>query len=160
MCFCFYLLFLFCVIFVFIVVFPICICLNLDDLGLVIVDMSFSFACDTFTHGFRRHSKFLHFPPLACVDESVFLHVGFLVEPLPAVLTWVRPCVRVDEQVRRKRGRPLKTFTAYFAVKASFLKRKQIDFLSVNSPWLKKERKRNQSDKKMQRWCVNCRMRF
>lgn len=104
------------------------------------LSLSFPFAYDTFTHKIRTDS-------LACVDESVFLHVGFLVEPLPAVLTWVRPCVRVDEQVCRKCGRPLKTFTAYFAVKASFLKRKQIGgrlshaFLSVNPPWLKKEEK-------------------
>lgn len=56
-----------------------------------------------------------------CVDESVFLHVGLLVEPLPAVLARIGPRVRVDEQVRGQRGRPLKAFAADFAVEASFL---------------------------------------
>ena len=30
---------------------------------------------------------------LTCVDEGVLLHVGFLVEPLAAVLAWVGPGV-------------------------------------------------------------------
>jgi len=60
--------------------------------------------------------------PLACVDERVFLHVGLLVEPLPAVLAGVRPRVGVDEQVRRQSGRPLEAFTAYLAVETPFLK--------------------------------------
>lgn len=67
----------------------------------------------------------LPFSPLACVDECVLLHVGLLVEPLPAVLAGVWPSVGVDEQVRRQSGRPLETFTAYFAVETSFLKREQ-----------------------------------
>lgn len=43
------------------------------------------------------------------------------MEPLPTVLTWVRPGVRVDEEVRGESGRPFKAFTADFAVKTSFL---------------------------------------
>lgn len=62
------------------------------------------------------------FSPLACVDESVLLHVWLLVEPLPAVLAGVRPSVGVDEQVRRQGWRPFETFAAYFAVETSFLK--------------------------------------
>lgn len=59
------------------------------------------------------------------MDERVLLHVRLLMEPLAAVLARIRPSVGVDEQVRRQSGRPLKTFTAYFAVEASFLKCEQ-----------------------------------
>lgn len=54
------------------------------------------------------------------------------MEPLPAVLAGVRPRVGVDEQVRRQRGRPLKTLTAYLAVETSFLKREQSQSQSVS----------------------------
>lgn len=62
---------------------------------------------------------------LTCVDEGVFLHVRLLMEPFAAVLAWVRPRVGVDKQVSRQSWRPLETFTAYFAVETSFLKREQ-----------------------------------
>ena len=52
----------------------------------------------------------------------MLLHVGFLVEPLAAVLAGVGPRVRVDQEVRGQGRRPLETFTADFAVKASLLK--------------------------------------
>lgn len=42
----------------------------------------------------------------------MFLHVGFLVESLAAVLAGIRPRVRMDQQVRGQSGRPLKTFSA------------------------------------------------
>lgn len=71
--------------------------------------------------GFYARPPPLLTPALACVDESVLLHVGLLVEPLAAVLAWIRPGVGVDEQVRRQRGRPLEAFAADFAVEASFL---------------------------------------
>ena len=42
----------------------------------------------------------------------VFLHVRLLMEPLPAVLTRVRPRVRVDEEMRRQRRRPFERLSA------------------------------------------------
>lgn len=59
--------------------------------------------------------------PPTCVDESVLLHVRLLVEPLPAVLARIRPRVRMDEQVRGKRGGALEAFAADFAAEAPLL---------------------------------------
>lgn len=50
----------------------------------------------------------------------VFLHVGFLVEPLTAKLTRVRSRVRMDQQVRGQRGRSFERFAALFAFKQLF----------------------------------------
>lgn len=85
---------------------------------------SLSLFCAQMTHRLppSRHTL-SHSSPLACVDESVFLHVGLLVEPLPAELARVGPCVGVDEQVRGQSGRPLEAFAADLAVEAPFLKR-------------------------------------
>lgn len=55
------------------------------------------------------------------VDERVFLHVGFLVESLAAVLAGVRPRVRVDQQVSGQSGRPLEAFPADFAAENPLL---------------------------------------
>lgn len=55
------------------------------------------------------------------MDESVLLHVRLLVEPLPAVLARIRPRVRMDEQVRGKRGGALEAFAADFAAEAPLL---------------------------------------
>lgn len=49
---------------------------------------------------------------LTCVYVGVFLHIGLLVEALPAVLAGVGPGVRVDQQVRGQRARPLEAFAA------------------------------------------------
>lgn len=84
----------------------------------------FFYFCAQMTHRLppSRHTL-NHSSPLACVDESVFLHVGLLVEPLPAELARVGPCVGVDEQVRGQSRRPLEAFAADLAVEAPFLKR-------------------------------------
>ena len=55
------------------------------------------------------------------MDECVFLHVGLLVEPLPAVLARIRPSVRMDEQVGRECGGALEAFPADFAAEAPVL---------------------------------------
>ena len=62
---------------------------------------------------------------LTCVDEGVLLHVGFLMEALPAVLARVRARVRVDEQVRGQRGRALEAFPADLTVEAPLLRGSQ-----------------------------------
>jgi hypothetical protein len=54
-----------------------------------------------------------------CVNVSVLLHVGLLVEPLSAVLTGVWPCVRVDEEVRGERGAPLERLSALLAAESA-----------------------------------------
>ena len=53
---------------------------------------------------------------ITCVDVGVFLHVGFLVKSLAAVLTGVRPRVRMDQQMGGQRRRPFKRLTALFAL--------------------------------------------
>ena len=58
---------------------------------------------------------------LTCVDECVLLHVGLLMEALPAVLARVRARVRVDEQMRGQRGRALEAFPADLTVEAPLL---------------------------------------
>lgn len=54
---------------------------------------------------------------LTCVDVGVFLHVRLLVESFAAVLTGVRPGVRVDQQVRRQGGGAFERFAALLALK-------------------------------------------
>lgn len=56
------------------------------------------------------------------VNVGVFLHVRLLVEPFAAVLTRVRPRVRVDEQVRGESGGALECFATHLAFKAFFLR--------------------------------------
>ena len=56
------------------------------------------------------------------MNVSMFLHVGFLVKPLAAVLTWIRSRVRVDKQMRGQSRGSLEAFAALLAFK---------DFLSV-----------------------------
>lgn len=58
---------------------------------------------------------------LTCVDVRMLLHIRFLVEPLPAVLTGVWPCVGVDEEVRGKGGGAFERLAAHFAFEAFFL---------------------------------------
>lgn len=58
---------------------------------------------------------------LTCVNVRVLLHIGFLVEPLPAVLTGVWPRVGVDEEVRGKGGGAFERLAAHFAFEAFFL---------------------------------------
>lgn len=58
---------------------------------------------------------------LTCVNVRMLLHIGFLVEPLPAVLTGVWPRVRVDEEVRGKGGGAFERLAAHFAFEAFFL---------------------------------------
>lgn len=55
------------------------------------------------------------------MDVGVLLHVRFLVEPLAAVLTWVGPRVRVDEQVGGQGGRALECLSAHFTLKTPLL---------------------------------------
>ncbi len=57
---------------------------------------------------------------LTRVDVGVLLHVGFLVESFTAVLTRIRPRVRVDEQVSRQRRRPLERLAALSAFEDFF----------------------------------------
>ncbi len=54
------------------------------------------------------------------MDVSVLLHVGFLVEPFPAILTRIRSRIRVDQQVSRERRRSFKRFPALSAFKYLF----------------------------------------
>lgn len=58
---------------------------------------------------------------LTCVDERVLFHVGLLVEPLSAVMTRIRPRVRVDEQVRGQCGGTLEALAADFTAEAPLL---------------------------------------
>lgn len=62
------------------------------------------------------------FPPdrLTRVYVRVLLHVGLLVKPFPAELTRVRPRVRVYQQMRGQRGRPLERLAALFALEQLF----------------------------------------
>lgn len=53
---------------------------------------------------------------LTGVNVCMFLHVGLLVEPLPAVLARVGPGVGVDQQVRGQGAGPLEGFTALLAL--------------------------------------------
>lgn len=62
---------------------------------------------------------------LTCVNEGVLLHIRFLVEPLPTVLAWIGPCVRVDEQVGGQSRRSLKTLATNLTIKAAFLQREE-----------------------------------
>ena len=48
----------------------------------------------------------------------MLLHVGFLVESLAAILTRIRPSVRMDEEVRRERRRPLERLSALFTLQS------------------------------------------
>lgn len=50
----------------------------------------------------------------------VLFHVGFLVKPFAAELTGIRSRVRVDQQVRRQRGRPFERLAALFAFEQLF----------------------------------------
>ena len=54
---------------------------------------------------------------LTCVYVRVLLHVGLLVEPLPAVLARVRPRVRVDQEVRGEGGAALETLAALITLR-------------------------------------------
>lgn len=71
------------------------------------------------TKGFPTHLALVRL--LACVNEGVFLHIRFLVEPLPTVLARVGPGVRVDEQVGGQSRRSLKTLATNLTIKAAFL---------------------------------------
>lgn len=62
---------------------------------------------------------------LTCVNEGVFLHIRFLVEPLPAVLARIGPGVWVDEQVGGQSRRSLKTLATNLTIKAAFLQREE-----------------------------------
>ena len=55
------------------------------------------------------------------MDVRVFLHVGFLVESLAAVLARIGSGVAVDEEVRGQRGRSLEAFAALLALKTLLL---------------------------------------
>lgn len=59
------------------------------------------------------------------MNEGVFLHIRFLVEPLPTVLARIRPGVRVDEQVGGQSRRSLKTLATNLTIKAAFLQREE-----------------------------------
>jgi hypothetical protein len=50
------------------------------------------------------------------VNVGVLLHVGLLVEALPAVLARVGPRVGVDEEVRGERRRALEALSALLAL--------------------------------------------
>lgn len=55
------------------------------------------------------------------MDVCVFLHVRFLVEPLAAVGTWVRPGVAVDQEVGGKGRGTLETLAAFLTRERTFL---------------------------------------
>lgn len=67
------------------------------------------------------------------MNEGVFLHIRFLVEPLPTVLARIGPGVRVDEQVGGQSRRPLKTLAANLTIKAAFLQREEPKHTNVIS---------------------------
>lgn len=71
------------------------------------------------TKGFSTHLTLVRF--LTCMNEGVFLHIRFLVEPLPTVLTGIGPGVRVDKQVGGQSRRSLKTLSTDLTIKAAFL---------------------------------------
>lgn len=58
---------------------------------------------------------------VTCVDVGVFLHIRFLVKSLAAVLAWVRPRVRVDQQVSGQRRGAFESLPAHLALETSFL---------------------------------------
>lgn len=58
---------------------------------------------------------------VTCVDVGVFLHIRFLVKPLPAELAGVRPRIRVDEQVSGQRRGAFESLPAHLTLEASFL---------------------------------------
>lgn len=60
-----------------------------------------------------------------CMNEGVFLHIRFLVEPLPTVLTGIGPGVRVDKQVGGQSRRSLKTLSTDLTIKAAFLQKEE-----------------------------------
>lgn len=54
----------------------------------------FAAVCDeigALAEGFTAHLAFVRF--FTCVNVGVFLHVGFLMEAFPAILTGIWPCV-------------------------------------------------------------------
>lgn len=82
----------------------------------------FSAVCDqvgALTEGFTTH--FTNMWLLSRVYEGVFLHVGFLVESLATVLTGIRPCVRVDQEVGGQSGRAFEYLPTFLTLKCSFL---------------------------------------
>jgi len=54
------------------------------------------------------------------MDVSVFLHVGFLMEPFPAILTRIGPRVRMNQQVSRERRRPFERLSTLFALNITY----------------------------------------
>lgn len=56
-----------------------------------------------------------------CVDVGVFLHVGFLVEPLAAVLAGIRASVRVDQQVCGQGRGAFECLPTHLALETSLL---------------------------------------
>lgn len=72
------------------------------------------------TERFTTHLTFMGL--FTGVNVRVFLHVRFLVEPLPAELTGVRPGVRVNEQVSGQSGRAFEGLTTHFTLKAFLLR--------------------------------------
>lgn len=50
------------------------------------------------------------------MDVGVLLHVRLLVKPLAAILTGVRPRVRVDQEVGAECARPFEGFAALLAL--------------------------------------------
>lgn len=63
------------------------------------------------------------------VYEGVFLHVRFLVEPLPAEGTRVRSRVRVNEQVCGQSRRPLEHLPTNLTAKTPLLKHKHTAYI-------------------------------
>ena len=55
------------------------------------------------------------------MNVRVLLHVGLLVEPLAAVLARIGPRVRMNEQVRGERARPLEALAALAALEAALV---------------------------------------
>ncbi len=55
------------------------------------------------------------------MNVRVLLHVGLLVEALAAVLARIGPRVRMNEQVRRERARPLEALAALAALEAALV---------------------------------------
>lgn len=81
------------------------------------------------------HSR-QHFVSFTCVDERVFLHIGFLVKSLSTVLAWVGSGVGVDEKMGGQSGWSFKTFPTDFTVKTSLLwGEKKVNFTKFNEYW-------------------------
>lgn len=57
---------------------------------------------------------------LTRVYVRMLLHVGLLMKSFSAKLTWIWPCVRVDQQVCGQSGRPFERFAALFAFEQLF----------------------------------------